>query len=137
MGAYERGFRTLSLPRLYEVAAFLGVPVSVLLGLDEAAAPSDKTPRLIFDLQALGTNRVTDLITDLIGDAHEPDERVGIGPLRSFVRSIAAQRGDWNGRILTLRGERDIAAVMVFVGAPDAAAAFAQLKAWGVLIEQP
>src|SRR3979409_520237 len=32
VGAYERGFRNLSLPRLRELAEFYGVPMGVLLG---------------------------------------------------------------------------------------------------------
>ena len=49
IGAYERGFRTLSLPRLHELAEFYDVPVSVLLaryGLaDLRAGGSEPAPR--------------------------------------------------------------------------------------------
>ena len=35
VGAYERGFRNLSLPRLRDLAMFYDVPMGVLLGEDE------------------------------------------------------------------------------------------------------
>ena len=54
IGAYERGFRTLSLPRLHELAEFYDVPVSVLLG--EQTPATEGPPKLVLDLEAL--NRV-------------------------------------------------------------------------------
>ena len=52
IGAYERGFRTLSLPRLHELAEFYDVSVSVLLG--EQAPSAEGPPKLVLDLEALG-----------------------------------------------------------------------------------
>ena len=55
VGAYERGFRNLSLPRLRELALFYDVPMSVLLGEPagrEQPAPAS-TSRLVIDLEAL------------------------------------------------------------------------------------
>ena len=37
VGAYERGFRNLSLPRLRDLAQFYDVPMGVLLGEEELA----------------------------------------------------------------------------------------------------
>jgi transcriptional regulator with XRE-family HTH domain len=121
MGAYERAFRKPSVARLKAVADFYQVPVTVLLGSDEPApAEDDALPsRLIFDLGAL--NRLTG----------EPAWRV-----RAFVRAIELRRGDYNGRVITCRGS-DLMAVGVLMGADDAAAAVAQLRSWGVLIEHP
>ena len=47
IGAYERGFRTLSLPRLHELAEFYDVSVSVLLGeqTPSAEGPAEARPR--------------------------------------------------------------------------------------------
>src|SRR5262245_16687458 len=54
VGAYERGFRNLSLPRLRELAEFFGVPMAVLVGeaelVDRGASRQD---RVVLDLNAL------------------------------------------------------------------------------------
>jgi len=123
MGAYERGFRTPSFPRLIEVAKFYDVPVTWLIDADEVAdtTRNGATPRLAFDLEHLSA---------IDGEGPEATR------LRSFVRSIAMQRGDWNGRVLTLRDD-DLTAVMVLIGAKDTQAAFEQLRAWRVLVSNP
>lgn len=114
VGHYERGQRSLSLPRLVVLAEFYDVPVLVLLGIEEPAAPGER--RLSFDLDAL--TRVP----------------APAAPLRSFVRAIAQQRGDYSGRVLTLRRD-DLPAVTTLIGADSAAATFDQLDAWGVLTD--
>src|SRR5215204_4572478 len=56
VGAYERGFRNLSLPRLQELAVFYDVPMSMLLGeIDLRDAPDDRPGggKVILDLVAL------------------------------------------------------------------------------------
>src|SRR3954465_14455919 len=55
VGAYERGFRNLSLPRLRELAEFDGGPMALLLG--EGGGDSRGGPRatkVALDLEALG-----------------------------------------------------------------------------------
>lgn len=53
MGAYERGERAVSLPRLQRLAAFYGVPVEQLLPRD-SDAPRDSSPnKIAIDLVAL------------------------------------------------------------------------------------
>lgn len=85
IGAYERGYRTLTVERLRSLADFYGVPISVLL----APAPKrddDQLEKVVIDLEALG--------------------RAGsdLEPLQRLARSIQIQRGDFNGKILTMRG---------------------------------
>ena len=87
IGAYERGFRNLSLPRLRELAEFYDVPMSMLLGeidirdhSDDRQAPS----KLVLDLVAL----------EAADDA---------APVLRYARSIVLDRGDWNGRVLSVR----------------------------------
>src|SRR5918911_108962 len=55
VGAYERGFRNLSLPRLRELAEFYGVPMSSLLGEIDIREGSDERQagKLVLDLVAL------------------------------------------------------------------------------------
>ena len=53
VGAYERGYRVLSLARLRELAEFYGVPMSVVVGevdLREQPIPVAGPPKVILDL---------------------------------------------------------------------------------------
>lgn len=116
VGAYERGFRNLSLPRLKALADFYRVPVSVLLGeTGPAGQPGDRR-KLILDREAL-----------LLVHAAEPVQR--------FVQSIIEARGDFNGRVLSLRHD-DLKALCVLCGG-DIPTGVAQLRAWGVLVDGP
>src|SRR6188472_2999433 len=53
VGAYERGFRNLSLPRLRDLAAFYDVPMGVLLGEEDGNERGGMGGRLVIDLVAL------------------------------------------------------------------------------------
>jgi transcriptional regulator with XRE-family HTH domain len=114
IGAYERGFRTLSLPRLHELAEFYDVPVSVLLG--EQTPAHEGPPKLVLDLEAL--NRAPEA-----------------APVQRFVRSIIIERGDYNGRVLTIRRD-DLRAICALLQT-DIADAVKRLEAWGALVESP
>jgi transcriptional regulator with XRE-family HTH domain len=102
LGAYERGERSLSLPRLARLAQFYRVPVDQLLprhggdpgGGDEAAA---LRPKLAIDILKL---------SQLQGAPFEM--------LTRFMRMIQVQRQDFNGRVLTIRADdkRAIAAML-------------------------
>jgi transcriptional regulator with XRE-family HTH domain len=99
IGAYERGFRNLSLPRLQELAEFYDVPMSMLLGevIDLRDTPAEgATPgKLVLDLVAL--EHVTEA-----------------APVLRYARSIVLDRGDWNGRVLSIRRDdvRALASIM-------------------------
>jgi transcriptional regulator with XRE-family HTH domain len=114
VGAYERGFRTLSLPRLHELAEFYDVPVSVLLG--EHGEQADAAPKLVLDLEAL---------------TKVPEA----APVQRFVRSIIVERGDYNGRVLTIRRD-DLRAICALLQC-DSAEAITRLESWGALVDSP
>jgi transcriptional regulator with XRE-family HTH domain len=116
VGAYERGFRNLSLPRLKALADFYRVPVSVLMGETGAAGQAKDRRKLVLSLDAL--RQV---------DAAEPVQR--------FIGSIIAARGDFNGKVLSLRHD-DLKALCVLCGG-DIPTGVAQLRAWGVLVDGP
>jgi transcriptional regulator with XRE-family HTH domain len=100
LGAYERGERAISVPRLQRLARFYRVPVDQMLPHDDefglssangsvpALAPTDRVGSrpLTLDLQAI----------DHMG-GHEGEM------LRRYLRAIEWERGDYNGRMLTIR----------------------------------
>jgi len=116
IGAYERGFRTLSLPRLAAIAAFYKVPVSVLLGEPHPLTTPPDRRKIVLDLDALA--RV------------DP-----AAPIQRFVRSIIEARGDYNGRVLSLRAD-DLKVLCTLVGG-DIPTGVAQLRTWGVMVDGP
>lgn len=116
IGAYERGFRNLSVPRLRALADFYQVPMGVLLGEPSAQAATTERGKLVLDLETL--------------------RRVAAGQsVMRFVESIVVARGDYNGRILSLRHD-DLRALCALVG-EDIVSGMAQLRDWGVLINGP
>lgn len=116
VGAYERAFRTLSLPRLKALADFYGVPVGVLLGEPLPLDASPERRKIVLDLEAL----------------RQIDPAL---PIRRFVQSIIEARGDFNGRILSLRHD-DLKALCTLVGG-DIPTGVAQLRSWGVMLDGP
>src|SRR5688572_8970510 len=77
IGAYERGFRNLSLPRLRELAEFYAVPMATLLGeVDIREETNASGQRIVLDLGRL----------EQIEEA---------APLVRYARSIVLERGDW------------------------------------------
>ncbi|MFC2177276.1 transcriptional regulator [Actinomycetota bacterium] len=88
LGAYERGERSLSLPRLHRLAAFFSVPVGQLLPNEEKETRTVAAPAggLTIDL-----NRVEAL--------SGPDSVV----VERFLRGIQMLRQDFNGKVLTIR----------------------------------
>lgn len=102
VGAYERGERAVSVSRLRTLAEFYRVPVSSLLPTTtgRTTRPTRRAgERLIIDLTALEFEGV------------DTDEREVI---ERYVGAIQAQRGDYNGRVLTVRASdvRALAAVL-------------------------
>jgi transcriptional regulator with XRE-family HTH domain len=119
IGAYERGFRNLSLPRLRELAEFYSVPMATLLGeidlRDGAETNGSRAPsKVVLDLGRL--------------------EQLDGAPvsLVRYARSIVLERGDWNGRVLSIRKD-DVRAIASMLHL-DEAALVQQLDDWGVLV---
>ena len=114
VGSYERGDRAVTVQRLAELADFYGVPVSELLPEGAPAAAAEPPPRLIIDLERLGA---------------VPAEKAG--PLARYAAAIQAQRGDYNGRVLSIRQDDLRTLAVIYDEAPSQLAE--QLIAWGVL----
>ena len=119
LGAYERGERAISVPRLQRLAKFYNVPVDRLLpgdiplegaevidldGEDEAARRMfrDDDERIRIDLQRLGVLQT-------------PEREL----LSRYLHTIQMQRQDYNGRVLTIRREDLRAIACMFELTPD------------------
>lgn len=114
VGSYERGDRAVTVQKLAELADFYAVPVSELLPDASPAAAAEPPQRLIIDLERLG---------------QVPAEKAG--PLARYAAAIQAQRGDYNGRVLSIRQD-DLRTLAVIYDEPPSQLAD-QLIAWGVL----
>ncbi|MGB5168555.1 MAG: transcriptional regulator [Acidimicrobiia bacterium] len=89
LGAYERGERSLSVPRLHRLAGYYGVPVVQLLPPEPAAMVVDPERETVtIDLARLG---------ELDGPEGDMIER--------FLASIQMERQDFNGKVLTVRSD--------------------------------
>lgn len=100
VGSYERGDRAISIAKLATLAEFYGVPVSELLPVPprEGEQPEREPGKVALDLTAL-----------------DQEEGTEYQPLTRFAQTIQVQRGDYNGRVLTLRGD-DLRALSVLYG---------------------
>ena len=114
VGAYERGFRNLSLPRLRDLAAFYDVPMGVLLGEEDLTGGGRAQGRLVLDLVALQT----------IPEAES---------VLRYLRSIILERGDYNGRVLSIRRD-DLRAICSLLRT-DETTTIEQLTAWGAVVD--
>jgi transcriptional regulator with XRE-family HTH domain len=114
LGAYERGERAISVPRLHRLAMFYKVPVDQLLP-GESGASNGAEPQ-----GAYGARIDIAKLEELDG----PDARM----LGRYLRMIQVQRQDFNGRVLTIRRD-DMRAIacMLGVSEDDAAGRLAEL----------
>jgi transcriptional regulator with XRE-family HTH domain len=116
LGAYERGERAISVPRLQRLARFYSVPVDRLLPDDNGAGGS------VVDLtdsgEAAPGDARPDPITIDIARLSEMDD-ASLAPLQRFVTMIQLQRQDYNGRVLTVRREDMRALACLIDVSPD------------------
>jgi transcriptional regulator with XRE-family HTH domain len=115
VGSYERGDRAITVQRLSDLARFYRVPVAELLpGADDVGGGAEPPPKLVLDLERL---QQLDL-----------DEAA---QLARFTAQIQSMRGDYNGRVLTVRND-DLHTLSLIYG-ESASQLSERLIDWGVL----
>jgi transcriptional regulator with XRE-family HTH domain len=129
LGAYERGERAISVPRLQRLAKLYNVPVDQLLPTDEVSTRWNGRPDLAdgnrADAASLGGRQPSrgpaglDKVTIDLTKLHSVN-----GPerdlLRRFLGMIQAHRQDFNGRMITIRAEDVRTIAHLFGVTPDA-----------------
>jgi transcriptional regulator with XRE-family HTH domain len=116
VGAYERGDRNVTIARLSELAGFYSVPMSEILPDDGLGtrSPADARRRVVLNLEGLD-------------QVPEPDR----DPLSRFTTAIQMQRGDYNGRVLTIREDDLMALALLYQTTSDELAR--RLIDWGLI----
>jgi transcriptional regulator with XRE-family HTH domain len=102
LGAYERGERTISVPRLQRLAQIYAVPVDQLLPTDTSHPLSRAAAASAAGREAAGGDgSVRKITVDLVrlNEATGPERDL----LRHFLASVQVQRQDFNGRVITIR----------------------------------
>lgn len=108
LGAYERGERAISVPRLERLAQYYSVPVDQLLPRSTSGPAS---PDLVDLTGRTGrSNGVTLNLTQLEAVPRPAGEMLG-----RYLVMIQVQRQDFNGRVLTIRHD-DLRAVACILG---------------------
>jgi transcriptional regulator with XRE-family HTH domain len=115
VGSYERGDRAVTVQRLFELADFYGVPVHELLPGGTQVGPARERPRrLVLDLERLS--------------GLDMEEATLLG---RFTATIQAQRGDYNGRVLTIREDDLRTLAVIYNESPSVLVE--RFISWGVL----
>lgn len=102
LGAYERGERSVSVPRLHRLAICYGVPINQLLPADDVA-----------QIQTSGATSVTIDLSRI----EELDQSI-FTVIDRFLRNIQVQRQDFNGKVLTIRAS-DVVVLSLLLDVPD------------------
>jgi transcriptional regulator with XRE-family HTH domain len=107
LGAYERGERAISVPRLQRLARFYNVPVDQLLPADEGPAFGDGLGAAGLPIDERSFTIDLRRLEDLSG----PEADM----LNRYLTMIQVQRQDFNGRVLTIRKD-DLRAIACILG---------------------
>jgi transcriptional regulator with XRE-family HTH domain len=118
LGAYERGERAISVPRLHRLAAFYAVPVDRLLPPATAETRGEAAEGEELDLaEEQPQARDDDVTIDLtrLQGLTQPEMDL----LNRYLGMIQLQRQDFNGRVLTIRRDDLRAIACIFETTPE------------------
>jgi hypothetical protein len=136
LGAYERGERAISVPRLQRLAKLYDVPVDQLLPNDDSSANGRWGASGSADDSGNGRRAATiSTVPDKVAIDLTKLHTVS-GPerdlLRRFLSMIQVHRQDFNGRMITIRAEDVRAIACLFGVTPDSMGA--RLDELGLLV---
>ncbi len=114
IGSYERGDRAVSVQKLAQLAEFYSIPIAELLPDARPVHRGDPATKVVLNLV-----RLRELPVELAG------------PLNRYVATIQSQRGDYNGRVLSIRSEDLKTLAIIYDITPPQMSD--QLVSWGVL----
>jgi transcriptional regulator with XRE-family HTH domain len=114
VGSYERGDRAVTVQKLAELADFYGVPVAELLPEGRVPSGGEPATKIVINLE-----RLQQLPVDKVG------------PLARYAATIQSQRGDYNGKVLSIRTEDLRSLAIIYDMSPGELTE--QLIGWGVL----
>jgi len=117
VGSYERGDRAVTVSRLAELAEFYRVPVAELLP-EGSGVRHESAGKIVLDLEKL-----YDAATDTL-------EYVA-----RYARAIQQQRGDYNGRVLSIRADDLLSLAIVYD--ESTSSLVERLNEHGVLVTDP
>ena len=117
VGSYERGDRAVTVSRLAELADFYRVPVAELLP-EGGSTRTDSAGKIVLDLERLYDQTAEDLAY-----------------VARYARAIQQQRGDYNGRVLSIRADDLRALAIVYDASPSGLVE--RLNEHGVLVTDP
>lgn len=117
VGSYERGDRAVTVSRLAELADFYRVPVAELLP-EGGGVRHESAGKIVLDLEKL------------YDVAHED-----LAFVAKYARAIQQARGDYNGRVLSIRADDLRALAIVYDESPSGLVE--KLTDLGVLVADP
>jgi transcriptional regulator with XRE-family HTH domain len=117
VGSYERGDRAVTVSRLAELADFYRIPVSALLP-DGSGVRLEAPNKIVLDLEKLYDTAGEDLVY-----------------VARYARVIQQQRGDYNGRVLSIRADDLRALAILYDVSPSGL--IERLTEQGMLVADP
>lgn len=114
VGSYERGDRAVTVQKLAELADFYGIPVNELLPEGRVSSGAEAATKIVINLE-----RLQELPADQVG------------PLARYAATIQTQRGDYNGKVLSIRAEDLRSLAIIYDLTPGELTD--RLIGWGVL----
>ncbi len=96
LGAYERGERVISIPRLYELGQFYNVPVDYLIsGINDTETKPKKTVKNA-KAAVIGGIKINLATLNKLSDKD-------VNLLKNYIGGIRKQREDYNVEVITIR----------------------------------